>query len=167
MYICSPQKYGGNINYRFTAILVSAFCALAALVSALYLVFYEFAGDIDTERTMRVTAFDKDPITGMIFFLSAVISIILGIFTIYRLFPAILNKEKIAIVKSPLIMSVINGALQLILFILTLVLLSREDPNTKIGFIICLVFNFIAFAGTTAAIYPFLKGVFYMPEIKK
>lgn len=163
-------------NFQLTSIIISIISVVIALVSIGYLLCYEFAGYYDADIGMQITAFAKPdyggafkngPILGMIFFLFSLISIILSIVVVYVSFPAIVNKDIVLPRRSNVLVTAINGAFQLVISILTIVLLtSKEYVKTKTPFTICLVFSIIAIIACALCILPFIRCTFYMPAIK-
>ncbi len=156
-------------NYRLTSIIVSAVSLLAGLLSLGLLFIYYFAGDISTLTESRQPSFvslgESGRIMGMIFFLFCIFVIICSIVIIYNLLPYILNKEKLTPKKAPLMMAVVNGGLQIVVIVFSVLAIVLEKPNTYVWYIVTIPFNVITCIANFLCIVPFLKCVFYQPAI--
>lgn len=150
-------------NYRKTSIVLSGVAVVSAIVGILYLIFYALSGG--TKDDAVITAFHDRAILGMVFFLFSLFVIGISAYLVYAQFPAILNKEKIQIRKSPLILSVVNAAFQLVIAVFVIILLTSEQSKVAGGFIAVLVFNILSMIASALFIIPFLKCEFYMPAI--
>ena len=102
---------------------------------------------------------------GMVFFLLLVVVLILSIYTIYTLLPAILNKEKITPKKSPLIVSIVTGGLQIAVLVFSILAITLETPNTLALYIVAIPFIVITAIINIMAIIPLTRCVFYQPAI--
>ena len=167
-------------NFRLTSFIVAGINLVAAL-SALVLVFmYHFAGGPvpDSKNSTRPSFAGLDIVNsvaegevitgklmGMAFFLLLVVVLILSIYTIYTLLPAILNKEKITPKKSPLIVSIVTGGLQIAVLVFSILAITLEEPITKVGYIITIPFTVLSLIANILCIVPILKCIFYQPAI--
>ena len=158
-------------NFRLTSIIMSAISLVAGIVSLGLLFIYYFAGDISTKTESRQPSFTslgaEGRILGMVFFLFCIFVIILSIVVIYNVLPNILNKEKVSPKKSPLIMAVVNGALEVVVLVFAIlaITIDKEVPNTLALYIVAIPFVALTAIGNLLCIVPFLKCVFYQPAI--
>lgn len=156
-------------NYRLTSAILCGVSALSALVALGLLFIYYFAGDISPKTQSRQPSFTSlgvsGRIMGMIFFLFCIFVIIVSCVVIYNIWPAVKNKDKVTPRKSPLIMAIINGALQIVVLVFSVFAIVLETPNTLALYIVTMPINLCLAAINILCIVPFLKCVFYQPAI--
>lgn len=167
-------------NYRLTAIIVAGINLLVAIVGvALVFIYHLAGGDVPDKKTSTMPSFAgldlvegaeegqyiTGKLMGMSFFIIIVAVLILSIYTIYALLPYILNKEKVTPKKSPLILSVINGGLEIAVLVFSILAITLETPYTKTGYIITMPFTVITLIANFLCIVPLLRCVFYQPAI--
>lgn len=157
-------------NFRLTSFVTAGAAFVGAAYSLAAFFLYHFAGE-KTEKHGRLVGFlslEKDGrILGFIFFLAAVLSIILTIYAIYTLIPHMLNKEKVNVKKSSVIVAAVAALPTLLVTVLSIYLIAIEDPNTEIGIIVSIPFGALASIALGLLLVPALKCEFYMPAIKQ
>lgn len=157
-------------NYRLTSIIAAGVSLLSAIYALVSLFLYHFAGEVNA-RGFRKVGFSSMGKTGqylgLVFFFAVVFALILSIFVIVKVLPAIINKEKIVPQKTIFLVGAIGAVFQLIVVVLSLVLVLAETPKTAVGIWVMLPFGLIAAVATGFMLLPYLKCNFYMPEIKK
>ena len=158
-------------NFRLTSIIVSAISLVAGIVSLGLLFIYYFAGDVSADTESRQPSFTSlgtsGRILGMVFFLFCIFVVILSIIIIYNLLPNVLNKEKVSPKKSQLILAVVNGGFELVVFIFAIlaVTIDKHVPNTFTLYVVSIPFVLLTAIGNALCIVPFLKCVFYQPSV--
>lgn len=155
-------------NYRFTSFVASIISLVAAIYGLISFFFYHFAGDVNKRgyRNVGFSSTSSDKYIGMIFFLGCLISIAIAIFFIYSVFPALINKEKVTPKKGLYLANAINSVFILLVAILSLVLVHKENPNTKVAILVALPFGVLSAIGSGLLLIPYIKCEFYMPPIK-
>ena len=159
-------------NFRFTAVIACIISGIAALYSLGSIFLYHFAHDIDPEINVRQVGFStmKAPTSqylGMIFFFMAVLSLFISIYVAYSMVPFIKNKEKVSIRKGLLLAGFVGSIFQFALIALSLVMLLKDNPNTKVWIIVSLPFGVLSAIGSCLYLIPFIKCDFFMPAIKQ
>lgn len=158
-------------NFRLSAFIEAIIQVFGALVLLGDVVCYTLAGGV--ENGFPVQAFQYDPespvpqMLGMIFFMSCLIGIIVSVVVIYQLLPNILNKEKVTPKKGFLITGAVNSIFHIILVVLSIVLIVREQPQTTAGLIVTIVGSGLYIIANALKIYPLVRCEYYQPEIKR
>ena len=158
-------------NFKFTAMVLSGVSLLSGILGLGLLFIYYFAGNVSQKTSSRTPSFANlgigGKVMGMIFFIFCILVIIMSIVVIYNLLPAARNKEKVNPSKSTLICAVINGGLEVVVLIFSILAITLEKPNTLALYILTIPFTLLTAAANIFCIVPFLKCEFYMPEIKR
>lgn len=154
-------------NYKITARLMALVGLVAIVTDVLLFIFYQFSGGMQEVSGVptQVTAFDGNKILGMVYFLSAIIAIILGIAIVYSSFPYCFPKDKMNPNKALPWMCVANAVFHLVLAVLVIVLLATEVSQVMIGFVIALVLSFLVALCSAFFAFPALQCRFYMPSL--
>lgn len=163
-------------NYRLSCVVSFFIQLFTVIASIVMLIAYSFAGDDDGKMIRPAFYWIRDnkasQYCGMVFFLSAVLSIVLSCVVIYLIFPGIKNKDKLNPTKLPFIVSACNAVFHITLIILTVVLFvgiadgTWPEPNTQFVFIIGAVLSALVVALDAISIYPIVRCELYQPDIK-
>lgn len=159
-------------NFRLSAFIEAIIQVFGALVLLGDVVCYTFAGGVSDSK-FPIQAFQYDPespvpqMLGMVFFMSCLIGIIVSVVVIYQLLPNILNKEKVSPKKGFLITGAVNSIFHIILIVLSIVLIVREQPQTTAGLIVTIVGSGLYIIANVLKIYPLVRCEYYQPEIKR
>ena len=155
-------------NFKTTAIFTFIFSALTALYGIGVFLCYNFAGDI--VNGYRDVGFDESQtgkLMGMILFLLAFVTVVIGILVAYNMIPAMLNKEKITPKKGFLGASFAGAFFELGLFVMSILLILLDTPKTTVFIIASIPLFVITFLASIFEFILMLSCDFYMPEIKK
>ena len=155
-------------NFQLTARLMAIAGLLTIIVNVLLFVFYQLSGGQqigDSGQVVQITAFNDAKLVGMVYFLAAIFSTILGIAIVYMSLPYAFPKDKLNPNKALPWMNVANAGLQLILAILVIVLLATEQSEMAVGFVIALILGVIGILCSAFFAFPALKCTFYMPSL--
>ena len=154
-------------NYQITARLMACVGLFAIITDVLLFLFYQLSGGMQEVSGVvtQVTAFNDNKILGMVYFLSAIIAIILGIVIVYMSLPYCFPKDKMNPNKSLPWVVVANGVFHLILAVLVVVLLATEASQVMVGFVVALVLSFIVVLCSAFFAFPATKCLFYMPSL--
>ena len=156
-------------NFRLTSIILCGVSLLAGIISLGMLFIYYFAGDISDATMSRQPSFTSlgasGRIMGMVFFLFCIFVIIAAIVIIYNLLPYVRNKEKLTPKKSPFIVAIVNGALQVVVLVFSILAIILEKPNTLGWYVATIPFNVITIVANFLCFIPLFKCVFYQPAI--
>ena len=161
-------------NYRVTALTVGILSAFVALLTIGLILIYYFANGLSPRTGHQMPSFSTIPQTGrilqMVFFIFAIVVLALAIGTAYLLVPAILNKGKVATSKSPLYMAAVNGVLQIVLVVFSVLAITLETPKVaacQALYIVTIPLNIISLVANILCLVPAIKCEFYMPEVGK
>lgn len=164
-------------NFRLTALIESIIQLLVGLVSLGFLFAYSYAGQDNGKYIEPAFPYKDGDMTpqflGMIFFVSAIFSLILAGYVIYSLFKPLMNKETYVPKKAILVAGKVNILLQAIVDVLTIVLIVGSYtgmfpvPKTLVLFIVLFVLSIISIVFMCLSIYPLKKCEYYQPPIKK
>lgn len=155
-------------NYRLTSVIISGVSLLTGIISLGLLFIYYFAGDVNAKGRRQpsfVSLGSSGRIMGMIFFLFCLFVLILSIVVIYLSLPNVLNKEKVSPKKAPLVIAVVNGGLEVVVLIFSILAIVLETPNTLALYIVTIPFTLLTCVANILCIVPFLKGSFYQPAV--
>ena len=155
-------------NYQITARLMACTALVAIVTDVLLFLFYQLSGgqQVGTSGVVeQITAFNDAKIVGMVYFLTAIIAIILGIAIVYMSLPYCFPKDKMNPNKALPWMNVANAVLHLVLAVLVIVLLATEVSEVMVGFVIALVLSFIVVLCSAFFAFPALQCTFYMPNL--
>lgn len=153
-------------NYQITARLMMIAGLITIITNILLFVCYQLSGGMqegDAGVMVQITAFNDAKVVGMIYFLFAIVSIILGIAIVYAAMPYAFPKDKMNPNKALPWLHVANGALQFALMIMTIYLLATETSQMAVGFVIALIIGFIGVVCSLFFLFPGLRCRFYMP----
>lgn len=155
-------------NYRLSSVILASISALTGVIALGLTFIYYFAGDKTNKGAQQpsfVTLGPSGRIMGMIFFLALIAVVILAVVVVYGALPYIMNKEKVVPKKSPFIISVVNGGLEVVVLVFSILAITLETPHTLVLYIVTIPFTVITAVANILCILPFLKCVFYQPAI--
>ena len=155
-------------NYQNTARLMAVAGLLTIIVNVMLFVFYQLSGGQqvgDSGQVVQITAFNDAKMLGMVYFIVAIISTILGIAIVYMSLPYSFPKDKMIPNKALPWMNVANAVLQVVMAVLVVVILTTEQSLMAVGFVIALVLGVIGILCSAFFAFPALKCTFYMPSL--
>ena len=130
-------------KFKLTAIVEACTGVVSVIASILILVFYQTNLAVEKQvgrkgvETVLVNGFNEQPINGMIFFLAALLAIIMGIVATYGAYPYIFKKdEKLDPNRALPWFGVACGGFALVEFIFTLMMIAREGSRHTIGLLV-------------------------------
>ena len=153
-------------NFRLSSLIMSVGSLLGIVAVVLFLVFYQTSGlMLNSDNVLVQTiAFYSNQVAGMMFFLFAICSIVLGIVLIAKAFPFVMPKSKLQPVKSLSWILLAQNLCLAALIIMVFFLLGTEVTNHAAGWTIGIVIGTFSFLFSLVWIYPTLKCDFYCPE---
>lgn len=157
-------------NYRLFSMLLAISGALTVIIMAIGLALYQTSTkgiSPDTGAEIFVTAFSSNQVAGMVYFIEAIVGIVLGVVVIYKLFPYLFPKQKLNPTRVYSYVDLASGVFCLAFAIQMIYLVSSESTNNFAGFIILIIFSILNALYSGCLIYPTLKCNFYCPEPKK
>ena len=155
-------------NFRLTAVVLSIISLVAGIVSLGLLFIYNFGGGVDSKDKVQpsfVSLGSTGRLLGMVFFLFCIFVVILSVFIIYNLLPYMLNKEKLSPKKSPVVLAIVNGGLQVVVIIFSILAIVLETPTTLALYIVTIPFNVVTCVANFLCIILLRKCTFYQPAI--
>ena len=155
-------------NFRLTSTLLASGALLELVMTVLYLVFYQTSGIVVEDGVTSATvALTNAKFWGMVYFLLAFATIIVGITLIYKAIPFIFPKAKETPTKSLGWLFVAESVLLFFMTIITFVIISTEESNHFVGFLICGIISVLCIISAGLMVYPWLKCRFYCPDVSR
>ena len=157
-------------NFRLASLVYAAIAVLGVLVTILFFVAYQTTTHYTQKDLSVITnAFPDKEILGMIFFVSAIVAVILGIAVVILSFPYIMPKEKGTPNRAIGYVLAAQAIFVLILVVLGVVNLILKNPKAKVEnpvfWIIDIALGVIFVGGAGCMLLPTLKCDFYCPEL--
>ena len=103
----------------------------------------------------------------MLLFFFAVATLFVSIYIAYSMVPFIKNQTKIAPRKGLLLAGFVSGIFQLVLIIFMILLITLDDPLTKVGVLVTLPFGILTMLGQLSYLFFFIACDFFMPAIEQ
>ena len=142
-------------NFRLTAMVEACAGLVSGIASIIIMILYQTN---QTNGDVLVSGFFGEPIQGMIFFLAALLAVIVSIVVVYLSYPFIFKKdEKLDPNKALPWIGVGIAVLALIEFVFALIMAGKDGSRYTVGIIIADVFLLLAALTQLAMIVPTLK----------
>lgn len=153
------------LNFRFLSLLIAIGGVCSAIVSILFLLFFQlsrmYMGKAAGETGQAVA---DDQVIGFVMFIFAVAGLVIGILNAYTSLPFILNKEKLSPKKSHGWLSLAGGALDLLLVIFSLLNIILRPSTPVVYWVVVMVLGVIAAAYGALLLFPALSVKLYQPK---
>ena len=153
-------------NFRLTSLIFAAIALFGALVTILFFVSYQTTCHFEqVDKSVITNAFPDKEILGMIFFISAIVAVILGIAVIALALPYIMPKEKGVPNRNLGYVLVAQAVFMLVLIVLGVLVIIDKRTENRAFWIINMVLGLIFVGGAAFMMLPNLRCDFYCPEL--
>ena len=165
-------------NFRLASLVYAAVAVFGVIVTVLYFVAYQTTNHFtQKDQTITTNAFPRTELVGMIFFISAILAVILGIVVIALAWPYIMPKDKGTPSKALGYVLAAQAVFVLVLVALSVVELVADKgkdfaspahsfkTENVIFWIIDMVLGVIFVGAAGCMLLPTLKCDFYCPEL--
>ena len=153
-------------NFRLTSLIFTAIALFGALVTILFFVSYQTTCHFEQiDKSVITNAFPDKEILGMVFFISAIVTVILGIAVIALAFPYIMPKEKGVPTRTLGYVLLAQAVFMLVLIVLGILVIVDKRTENRVFWIINMVLGLIFVGGSCFMLYPNITCDFYCPDI--